>query len=567
MSGDFEAVGKNPDALFTLKLHRGDGMVLLGMNWKGGPPPEDFVGFAVEFKEPGGNRFLSVRNRLAFDDPGSSGTSSLRSPIQKFRWVHFPFNAEQQGEFTYRVTPVFMDEQDELAYGSAQEARVELARETYPGKLNVAFTRGFVSSQAFVDRYANDGKVSTLLPTGRAKPLTFSPSHPDAAEALAWMGFEARSALLEVLDQAITHNTAQVKVVAYDLNQPEIFDRLERLGTRLTIIIDNSGAHGESDSPETRAAELLAVSAGAGQVKRQKMGGLQHNKTIVVSGGRLQRVVCGSTNFTWRGLYVQNNNALVLTGKSAVAPFLEAFDSYWASDKKSDFGDSTAAQWADLGLDSIDAHVAFSPHSSDTALLTSIADDINDHATSSIFYSLAFLYQTLGPIRTAIRKATRDDDLFVYGISDKKVGGLDLQKPSRNPEPVSPAALGKDVPEPFKSEPTGGAGNRLHHKFIVIDFDKPTARLYTGSYNFSKAADTSNGENLLLIKDRRVAVSYVVEAVRIFDHYEFRLKQAAAATARKRLRLQRPPRAPGESAWWEEDYSVPQKIRDRKLFA
>ena len=59
----------------------------------------------------------------------------------------------------------------------------------------------------------------------------------------------------------------------------------------------------------------------------------------------------------------------------------------------------------------------------------------------------------------------------------------------------------------------------MHHKFVVIDFDNPTARVYFGSYNFSEAADTSNGENLLLIRDRRIAISYMVEALRIFDHY------------------------------------------------
>src|SRR5207249_2137718 len=104
--------------------------------------------------------------------------------------------------------------------------------------------------------------------------------------------------------------------------------------------------------------------------------------------------------------------------------------------------------------------------------------------------------------------------IFVYGISDKKVGGgLDLQKPDGNISPVFPAALTKDLPEPFKSEPTGGGGVRMHHKFTVIDFDKPTARVYLGSYNFSVAADTKNGENLFLIRDRRVAVSYMVQAL------------------------------------------------------
>jgi phosphatidylserine/phosphatidylglycerophosphate/cardiolipin synthase-like enzyme len=49
----------------------------------------------------------------------------------------------------------------------------------------------------------------------------------------------------------------------------------------------------------------------------------------------------------------------------------------------------------------------------------------------------------------------------------------------------------------------------MHHKFLVLDSDKPTARIYLGSYNFSDPADTKNGENLLLLRDRRIAVSYL----------------------------------------------------------
>ena len=48
----------------------------------------------------------------------------------------------------------------------------------------------------------------------------------------------------------------------------------------------------------------------------------------------------------------------------------------------------------------------------------------------------------------------------------------------------------------------------MHHKFVVIDFNKPTARVYLGSYNFSSTADIKNGENLLLIRNRRIAVSF-----------------------------------------------------------
>jgi hypothetical protein len=570
MTTEFQVSGQNASALFTLKLHRGDGMVLVAMNWKKGKPPQDFVGFAIEYKEPKGDRFFPLTNRLGFR--GASGNvnpnvlSTRLSPIQKFRWVHFPWNAELPGEFVYRVTPVFMNDADVLSYGEAQEAPIELRRETYPDLLNVAFTRGFVSSQAFVDRYESAGDISTLLPAEAADGLTFVPTHPKADEALAWMGFEARSAILEVLDNAVADKNAQVRVVAYDLNEPDVVSRLEKLGPRLKIIIDDSQDHGKTGSSETQAATRLSASAGAANLKRQHMLKLQHNKTIVVDGPKGQTVVCGSTNFSWRGFFVQSNNAMILQGASAVALFQAAFDNYW-SQKPKDFGGTASAKWRDLGLSGIDARVAFSPHASSNALLQTVADDIGKHTRSCLFFSLAFLYQTPGPILDAIKEVSASDKNFVYGISDRKVGGLDLQKPDGNVSPVYPAALTKNVPAPFSKEPTGGGGIRMHHKFVVIDFNKPTGRVYLGSYNFSSPADIQNGENLLLIRDRRIAVSYVVEALRIFDHYHFRVTQQEAKEAKRELVLAKPPRKAGEEPWWAEDYTIARKIRDRVLFA
>ncbi len=559
---EFQVVATNESALFTLKVHRGDGMALLAMNWATGTPPQDFVGFAIEYKEPNGEKFFVLKNRLCFTGATGDCTSTRLSPIQKFRWVHFPRNAELKGLFTYRVTPVFMNDSDELSYGESQRVEIELRRETYTGKLNVCYTRGFVSSQGFIDRYGKEG-INTLLPKKAEDGLSFNPTHPKAQEALAWMGFEARDAILDLLDEAVADTTAQVKVIAYDLNEPEVVSRLVKLGSRLMVIIDKEGAHGKAGSAENEAEKLLKASAGVTNVKRQSMGKLQHNKTIIVKG-RKPAVACGSTNFSWRGFYIQSNNAVLLRGGGCVAAYLAAFENYWNSDEPSDFVGTASAGWTDLGLDGIAAQVAFSPHSPSNALLQKIADDIEQNTESSLFYSLAFLSQTPGPILKAIEIVTNRPDTFVYGVADKKTK-IELQKPDGNLAPVYAEELGKDVPEPFKPEPGGGSGIRMHHKFVVIDFNKPSARVYLGSYNFSDAADTKNGENLLLIRDRRVAVSYMVEALRIFDHYHFRVAQKEAAI--RRLELAKPPRDAGEKAWWEEHYSDPVKIRDRELFA
>jgi len=178
---------------------------------------------------------------------------------------------------------------------------------------------------------------------------------------------------------------------------------------------------------------------------------------------------------------------------------------------------------------------------------------------------LAFLHQTEGDVREQVKKVT-NSKVFTYGISDKETA-IELESPDGNVRPVFFSRLTKNVPPPFKHEPDSGMGTNMHHKFAVIDFDLPSARVYTGSYNFSDPADLRNGENLLLIRDRRIATSYMVEALRIFDHYQFRIAQQDAKRAKKKLELKRPPSAPGETPWWLEDYTVPHRIRDREIFA
>jgi len=356
-----------------------------------------------------------------------------------------------------------------------------------------------------------------------------------------------------------------VRVVAYDLSEPEVVGRLEKLGKKLRIIVDDSKEHGEAKSGESQSAKRLIASAGKANVKRQHMKSLQHNKMVVVDGPTIQKVVFGSTNFSWRGFYVQANNAMVVEGGKAVKLAREAFDNYFDNEKT--FGTTASAGLVDLGLKNIDAKVAFSPHAKANSLLKMIGDDISNNTTSCLFYSLAFFAITPGVIKEAIKKVTRNKNIFVYGISDKEAGGIALQMPDGNVAPVFASALDKNIPPPFNKEPSGGGGNRMHHKFIVIDFDKPTARVYFGSYNFSVPADEKNGENLLLVRDQRVAVSYTIEALRIFDHYQFRLKQKVAATAKTKLELAKPPRQPGETAWWSDAYTEPRKKRDRLLFA
>jgi PLD-like domain len=579
----FQVTGGNADAPFTLKVHRGDGMALLAMNWRNGKPPRNFVGFAIEFREPGKDQFWPIKNRIGFPglkkQPGSM--VSTDAPFQKFRWVHFPRDAEKPGQFTYRVTPIFMDESGVLSRGEDQTASLALMRETLPGKINVAFTRGFVSSQAFVNNFASDRDLSTLIPDNAKTGLSFKATHKNAKEAHDWMGFEARKVICEALDEAIKKK-AEVRVIAYDLNLPEILTRLAAVGARLKVIIDDSANHKPPGSPESEAAARLAKTAGKNNVVRQHMAGLQHHKSIAIRGKGLNKIVYGSTNFTWRGFYVQSNNAVVVNSSKAVNNYFEVFDTYFDAKKTKEYRESKSPdRWHPLGVDGIDAKVAFSPHSTKGGLLAEVGKNIAK-AKSSIFFSLAFLGQmTKGPIGPALGKKIKNKAVHTLGIADASVKegnlGVTVLTPDNKRRVVRSSALTGNVPAPFKTEPSGLSGNkgqhrgtRMHHKFVVVDFDTKDAVVYLGSYNFSEAADQKNGENLVRIKDRTVATSYMIEAVRLYDHYRFRTVQEDTKRSgknKKEIVLKPAPQKPNEKPWWQSHWDDPIRKRERELFA
>jgi phosphatidylserine/phosphatidylglycerophosphate/cardiolipin synthase-like enzyme len=213
-------------------------------------------------------------------------------------------------------------------------------------------------------------------------------------------------------------------------------------------------------------------------------------------------------------------------------------------------------------------HLCLSPHSDPALSLTPVGAAI-DQATSSVFFVIAFLNQAKsGAVREAIDRLA-DKSVFSYGISDK-VGGLTVTKPDHSTGIVDFHSLAKNAPEPFKSEWNGGNGIHEHDKFVVTDFNLPTAKVFTGSCNLSVSGEKNNGDNLVMIEDPRVATSYAIEAVRIFDHLHFRsnMQKAASTGDNNILTLRKPTAISGQPAWFEDFYVAgSEKEQDRKLFS
>src|SRR5205809_7853418 len=99
--------------------------------------------------------------------------------------------------------------------------------------------------------------MKTLLPPSADEGVLFKPTHKQAKEALAWMGFEARSIIIDLLQKANDDPDSKVDVVAYDLSEGAFIDKLAELGPRLRVIIDDDGTHGVDGSGENQAEAIL----------------------------------------------------------------------------------------------------------------------------------------------------------------------------------------------------------------------------------------------------------------------------------------------------------------------
>ena len=552
MSDGFEVIGTNDSAPFSLKLHRGDGMLLLAMNWKSGTPPDDFVGFAIEYQEPGGDRFFRLKNRLCVSrrrrrgDPESALHQALADP--EVPLGAFPAQRRAPRRFIYRVTPVFMNSADELSYGEAQEAAHRAPARNIPWRAQchlhprlrvVAGLRGPVRSAA----------IPTLLPAKADEGLTSFPTHPKADEALAWMGFEARSAILEVLDQAIADTDAQVRVVAYDLNEPEVVSRLEKLGNRLKIIIDDSDAHGKPTSAETRPRAGSQPRPGAANVKRQHMRQPPAQQDHRGRRPLVQVVVCGSTNFSWRGFFVQNNNAMILRGAERRSKlFLAAFDDYWSNDA------DRIRRYGFRELDNARADRNRRPGRVLTARVGERAAGRDRRRHRDEYHLEPFLLAGLPLPDQRVRswRRSRRYRRTTRSSSTASPTGRSAASISRSPTGTSHRSihpqLTKNVPSALlKSSRRAARGSAcITSSSSSISTSRPPGSIWAPTTS-PPPADTKNGENLLLIRDRRIAVSYIVEALRIFDHYHFRVAQQEAKKARKKLSLAKPPRSGREA--------------------
>jgi hypothetical protein len=531
------------------------------------------AGFAI-WRRRDGDAEQPLLNRLNFDDPITRATtpaqrkwtSSEDAPFQTFRWVDIP--PDGLGKSTsYRVRAMFFFGGGKSMH-PGPEARVTVASvDRSHTQFHAAFTRGYISSQAYADRFNN----APIRPTGNKTPNFDTKPYQSQYE---WLGAGARKALFDFLDDCRNDKSCKVDVFAYDLDEPDVVAAICEIGKekRLRAVLDNAPLH-TGKAPEVLAAQLIKEAAGINNVVQGHFSRFQHNKVFIKrdASGVPQRVLFGSMNFSVRGLYVQSNNIIVADDHATSNYFGEAFDNAFKNrTSTAKFAqDKVSAQYnviSDSDNTSLPkSRIALSPHADSSVSLGPAATRIRA-AKSSVLY--AVMQPTGGgDVLSSLRTIAAKPTVFSYGTVETATG-LAVQRGDGAMGAVADFAyLKSKVPFPFTTEFDPGPGIHIHNKFIVIDFNGDSPAVFTGSSNLAEGGEKANGDSLIMIEDKSLAEIYAIEALKIFDHYSFRDKMKSATDA-KPMTLWYPGKAGEATPWWQPAYDPKNiKYRERCLFA
>lgn len=595
---------------FSVKAYAGDFKTLLAFNLDKGSTA-GLAGFTIATR-PGTGPAYYLLNQLQFQfpekhaqDPNELPNSSINAPYRKFRWLHVPGSFHQGltpfvGSYSYTVTPRYFDEQHSLKpLDPSLSATVTLNVAPFrKGGLELGFTRGFTQSQAFVHHFGLEALIrpkerTLLFDTGEASGTNDAGRQYTYADEYAWLGFTARTKILDIVNEVQQDASSHLDVFAYDLNEPDVlaaFLALAKEG-RIRIVLDNAALHHSATSPtaedDFEAAFREAGGGTSAPILRGKFGRYSHDKVLIVSkNGKPVKVLTGSTNFSITGLYVNSNHVLVFNDETVAAQYAALFQSVWddKASKSAFVGSEMSAKRYSIASATIpQTEITFAPHAPGVtqAILDGVAARIGDEGkktdgSGSVLFAVMAIDQGESPVYTALKELHSNQSIFSFGISDNP-GGIALYKPgTKNGVLVSGKPLNTVLPPPFNQVPNiGGVGHQVHHKFVVCGFNGSAPVVYCGSSNLAIGGEENNGDNLLAIHDADVATVFAIEALGLVDHFNFLDKYATGRKGAPSRPVANPQQGALDAHWyltpsdaWVGPYFDSNDLRciDRELF-
>jgi phosphatidylserine/phosphatidylglycerophosphate/cardiolipin synthase-like enzyme len=316
---------------------------------------------------------------------------------------------------------------------------------------------------------------SPLAPPGEAIQVFFT--DPESPGASSYRGGPDQD-LADAIDQA----RLSVDMAVLDLNLWSLRDALiaaHRRGAAVRLVVDSDYLD-EDEVQEIKAAGIPVLG--------DRRESLMHNKFTVIDR---QEVWTGSLNYTISDGYRNNNNLLRLRSVPLAESYTREFDEMFVEDA---FGAGSPANTPNplVQVDGARVEIYFSPDDGAAERLVELVQGAQD---SVYFLAYSFTLDELA------------DALIERGQAGVRIAGVmeASQVESNTGSDFDRfAAAGLDVR-------LDGNPRNMHHKVLIID----ETIVVTGSYNFSRSAETRNDENTLVIFDPEIADFYLEEFKRM----------------------------------------------------
>ena len=219
--------------------------------------------------------------------------------------------------------------------------------------------------------------------------------------------------------------------------------------------------------------------------------GLMHDKFMVIDKSE---VWLGSMNYTDSGTYDDNNNMIRIKSTKIAEDYSLEFKEMFEDDS---FGPDVKPQTPNptVTIDGTRVDIYFSP---DDGVLNALGLLLTNAEESIYFLAFSFTANELGTV-----------------VRQKKEAGLDVKGVMDEEQIMSNAGTEFD---PFQQKGVDvlidGNPGQMHHKLFIVD-EKIVA---FGSYNFSRSAEESNDENLIIIYNPEIAKQFMLEFARVRSH-------------------------------------------------
>jgi phosphatidylserine/phosphatidylglycerophosphate/cardiolipin synthase-like enzyme len=534
----------------VLKVYdNGDHTCLVWIPWDAKPIP-GCRGFAIR-RILDGKAPDYVHGFVGFSDTDRPDPAKpWMFPVQRFLW--WDYDVKPGSSVQYAVIPVVGPDKDHLALNEAQASPLTQALKVSSqctDQLAAYFNKGIVAAQWVSRALAAEPKGA------RISELVKDPKDLLRIELSGLL----RTQILGLLDD-VQRSGGQIFASLYELNDPELVDRLVALGKRANVILANGAFKppANDENGEIRGKLRGQISLYDRIVKKPHFA---HDKFVVFcdSKGNAQRVLTGSTNWTSSGLCTQANNGLVIDDPAVAKSFLDAWKRI--RDAGNDYppalidANSTAQTFQ---VDGCKVTPWFVP--------TSHAQDL-DYARRLIAgakQGILFLFFNPGAFEpdSAPEKWTLlqnilyrhhqgdnplyDPSLYIKGVVNQQIPGLTAgaskakaMDPVGSNHPIAlyangiepPQLLGHDVMVPaniktafhdFEKELLGASMVDIHSKVIVIDPFGENPVVMTGSHNLGFKASSENDDNLVIVEGNApLAVAYALNVIAIFQSYRW----------------------------------------------